>query len=236
MWGDRLARRMRPAAGRALAVLLLAAAVLAATPLGLSSNLGVSDAHDRGCYCHGTVTSPTVGFSVDGLPGNYTPGATYRLWINVTFTDVGVTENRSQGGFFIDASAGTFAPVEGPEGDRVQVNGSEATHTLNGSYVRRWQVLWTAPDEGGLAIAFGVDVNTVNGNRSETLGSDHWTYKTITIGVGDEPLVEGPPPPVQHLALETYGALAVAVGAALFAYYLFRTSARRVESPAEEEE
>lgn len=226
---------MGPASSRATAVLalLLVGATVAAAPPGASSNLGEFDAHDRGCYCHGTVTSPNVGFSVEGLPGNYTPGATYTLWINVTFTDVAATENRSQGGFYLNASDGTLAPANGSGGALVQVQGREATHTLNGSFVRRWQVLWTAPDQPGRVITFRVDVNTVNGNRSETLGSDHWTFKTITIGVGDEPRVEGPPPPVQRLALETYGALAVGVGTGLFAFYLFRTSARRVDGPPE---
>ncbi|HEX9709640.1 MAG TPA: choice-of-anchor V domain-containing protein [Candidatus Thermoplasmatota archaeon] len=219
--------RAELAALRAAAVVCLVALAAAALPAGLSNDEGVFDAQERGCYCHGVVTAPTVGFSVDGLPGRYTPGATYRLWINVTFTDVPAAENRSQGGFYVNATAGSFAAPAGGGEPLVQVRGNEATHTLNGSLVRRWVVEWTAPAEPGLEVTFWFFVNTVNGNRSETLGSDHWTLKTIRIGIADAPVVEGPPQPVAPQALETYGALALGVAAALVALYFFASSARR---------
>ncbi len=209
---------------RAVALLVLAAVAVAALPSAAPSDQGVFGAEERGCYCHGPVASPTVGFSVEGLPGHYAPGANYTLWINVTFTDVLPVANRSQGGFSIIASAGNFSDPEGS--GLVHALGNEVTHTPNGTRARRWVVNWTAPAEPDLVVTFAFYVNTVNGNRSETLGSDHWTMKTATIGVGDAPVFEGPPPPVQHQALETYGALGVGIVGALVMLYLFKSSAR----------
>jgi hypothetical protein len=206
--------------------LVVAVAVLASLPPAHSSQEGTWEARERGCYCHGSVAAPTVGFSLDGLPGRYAPGQAYTVWINVTFTDVPAVQNGSQGGVYIEATDGTFAAPSATGEPLIQVNGSAASHTLEGSMVRRWVVQWTAPDTPGLVVTFWVFVNTVNGNERETLGSDHWTMKTVRIGVGDEPEVTGPPQPVQRLALETYGALVLAIAAAAVAFYYLASNAR----------
>jgi hypothetical protein len=149
----------------------------------------------------------------------------------VTFTDVPATANRSQGGFTIEADAGAFHVPASMEG-LVQVEGRRATHTLNGSMRREWTVNWTAPSEGGLTVTFAVFVNTVNGNRSEGLGTDHWTSKTIAIGVGPEPVVTGPPPPKPPFAIETYGVLVVAAAVGAYAFYLFYSVRRPASKDA----
>ena len=209
---------------------LLAAAALPASP----NAAGVWKAKDRGCYCHAPDPSDAVGFTVTGLPGRYAPGASYTIQVNVTFTDVPAAPNRSQGGFFIEASAGHFE-VPPQMAGLVQLDGLQASHTLIGSRARSWSVVWVAPNEAGTVVTFRVAVNTANGNGSETFGTDHWTYKTVTIGVGDEPQVVGPPPPNPPLAFETFGVLAVGCGFGAFALYTFY-SARRpaVEGSADQ--
>lgn len=212
---------MRGSVGAAVfaAALLAAAGVLAlGLPTATSNASGVWEARDRGCYCHGPDPSPSVGFTVTGLPGRYVAGANYTIEIRVTFTDVPATANRSQGGFYLEATAGNFSVPAGMEG-LVLVQGIQATQSSNGSLRRNWTLTWTAPDDPGRVITFFVFVNTVNGNRSETFGTDHWTQKTVRIGVGDEPEILGPPPPRPPFAFETYGLLAV--GAALAGYALF---------------
>ena len=205
----------------AAAVVLSAAALSAAAfPYGAPSGAGTFDARERGCYCHAPDPSPAVGFVVTGLPGDYAPGTNYTVEISVTFTDVAATVNRSQGGFFIEATAGSFAPAEGFEG-LVQVRGLAASQTANGSMTRSWRLIWTAPEIDGLEVTFYVFVNTVNGNRSETFGTDHWTMKTVRIGLGVEPVVTGPPPRSPPFALETYGVLVLASVFGAYALYTF---------------
>jgi len=82
-----------------------------------------------------------------------------------------------------------------------------------------------------LVVTFYVFVNTVDGGGSETFNNDHWTSRTVRIGVGDEPEIVGPalkPPP---MAMETYGLLAFAIVAGGVAVYIF-LQARRPAEPA----
>src|SRR3970040_2153825 len=192
--------RATPFVGAVLALaFLLAAAALPASP----NAAGVWKAKDRGCYCHAPDPSDAVGFTVTGVPGRYAPGASYTNQVNVTLRDVP------------PQMAGL-----------VQLDGLQASHTLIGSRARSWSVVWVAPNETGTVVTFRVAVNTANGNGSETFGTDHWTYKTVTIGVGDEPQVVGPPPPNPPLAFETFGVLAVGGGFGAYALYTVY-SARR---------
>lgn len=217
---------MKRVHGAAVAVLAALAISAAFAPSGAPAAGGVWDARDRGCYCHSSDASSAVGFTVAGLVGRYVPGANYTLVITVVFTDVAPVANRSQGGFHIEATAGVFSVPASMQG-LVQVDANQATHTMNGSMRRDWAVNWTAPATPDQAITFYVFVNTVNGNRSESLGTDHWTSKTILIGVGDEPQVTGPPAPRPPFALETYGVLIVAVAFGAFALWMFK-GARKV--------
>ncbi len=198
-------------------------------PGGSPSASGVFDARDRGCYCHGPDPSDSVGFTVDGLPGRYAANANYSVEVRVTFTDVPAKANRSQGGFYLETDNGTLSVPPAMEG-LVQVRGLQATHTMNGSFLRLWTVNWTAPAAPGLVVKFYVFVNTADGSRSETFGGDHWTMKTITIGVGDLPEVQGPAATHPPFALETFGLLAVAVAFGAYALWTFR-SVRRVAPP-----
>jgi hypothetical protein len=216
--------RRAPAAAAAVLVAALVAAALA--PPALPSAAGVYDAKERGCYCHSDDASPAVGFSVTGLPGRYTVNATYTLHIAVVFTDVPARADRPQGGFSIEATSGNFTAAAGFE-DLVLVNGSQATHSTNGSRGREWTLNWTAPGELGFVVTFWVFVNTVDGSRSESFGGDRWTMKTIRVGVGNEPDVINPPPPSPPFAIEAYGLIVVAAIAGLYAFFTFR-GARKV--------
>jgi hypothetical protein len=221
--------RLRWAGGGAV----LAAALFASAfvPVGAPSAGGVWDGRERGCYCHAPDPSTAVGFTVTGLPGRYLPNSTYTIEITVTFTDVAAVANKSQGGFYLEATAGSFSVPLAMDG-LVQVRGLQVTHTQNGSLRRDWQVLWTAPATPDQVITFYAFVNTVNGNKSETFGSDHWTSKTIRIGVSDQPQITGPPAPSPPLALETIGLLIFAVIAGGYALYTFYT----VRKPAGKED
>jgi len=223
-----MARGLMPA--RAVgAVVLLFALTTAIAPLGSSSSNGVWDARERGCYCHDALPSVNVGFTVAGLPGRYVANATYTVQLNVTLTDVGVKANGSQGGFYIEASAGLFSAPPGWE-DFLQFRGSQSTHTPNGTRMRHWQVNWTAPNQEGLVVTFYVFVNTVNGDRSDGFSQDHWTMRTVTLGVGDLPQIKGPPPASPPVAVEVYVLAPLAAGAGAVSLYFF-FSARRGKSP-----
>lgn len=221
-------RPSRRAAALASALLALAFLLGAVALPGSPSGSGVWQAKERGCYCHAPDPSEAVGFTVNGLPGRYIAGQSYTIRINVSFTDVPAAPNRSQGGFFLEASAGRFE-VPPEMAGLVKIDGLQATHTQNGSHVRSWSVVWVAPNETGAVVTFYLAVNTANGNGSETFGTDHWTYKGVTIGVGDDPEVRGPGPPKPGLALETYGVLTVGGAFGAFALYTFY-SARRPAS------
>ncbi len=219
-------RRAAASAGALLALAFL----LATTAMpGAPSASGVFQAKERGCYCHAQDPSQAVGFTVNGLPGRYAAGANYTIRITVSFSDVPAAVNRSQGGFFLQASAGRLEVPPEMQG-LVKLDGLQATHTLNGSRVRSWSVVWVAPNETGAVVTFYVALNTANGNGSETFGTDHWTYKGISIGVGDEPVVVWPGPPTPPLALETYGVLAGGGAFGALALYTFY----RARRPADE--
>jgi hypothetical protein len=106
--------------------------------------------------------------------------------------------------------------------------------------MRHWAVNWTAPEQAGLVVTFFAFANAVNGNRSESLGTDHWTYKTIRIGVGAQPEIIPAPPPQSGAALETVAFLAVAAGAGAFfliSYWRIRkVSKKTVQWPEETKE
>ena len=214
--------------GAVLAAALFASAFV---PVGAPSAGGVWDGRERGCYCHAPDPSTAVGFTVTGLPGRYLLSSTYTIEISVTFTDVAARANRSQGGFYLEATAGNFS-VPLPMAGLVQIRDLQVTQTQNGSLRRDWQVLWTAPATPDLAITFYAFVNTVDGSKSETFGSDHWTSKTIRIGVGDQPEVTGPPKANPPLALETIGLLTFALIAGGYALYTFYS----VRKPAGKED
>jgi len=201
----------------------------AASPLASSSSNGAWDARERGCYCHDPLPSANVGFTVAGLPGYYVGGATYLVRLNVTLTDVQAKPNASQGGFFIEASAGQFSAPPGWL-EFLQIRGNQSTHTFNGTRMRHWEVNWTAPAQEGQVVTFFVFVNTVNGDRSDGFSLDHWTLKTVRIGVGDEPEIAGPPPASPPIAVETYFLIPLAIGAGAVSLYFF-FSTRRGKSP-----
>lgn len=221
-----------------MAVVLAASSILAAAPPVLSGANGTWEARDRGCYCHGDSPSPNVGFTVKGLPGHYTPGANYTIDINVTLSDVRVVANKSQGGFYLEATAGSLSIPSNMIG-LIQVDGNASTHTRNGSHYRHWQVNWTAPPAPNLIITFFVFVNTVDGGGSETFNNDHWTSRTVRIGVGDEPEIKAPAPKPPPMAMETYALLAFAIivgGASVFMFLQARRPPPEEsdESPGEE--
>jgi hypothetical protein len=209
----------------AMAVLMFLAIAAALSPLADSRSNGAFDAQGRGCYCHGDTPSPNVGFTVNGLPGHYVPGANYTIEINVTLSDVRAVANKSQGGFYLEATAGSLSVPPTMNG-LIQISGNASTHTRDGARYRHWQVNWTAPPQDGLVVTFSVYVNTVNGDGSETFNNDHWTSRTVRIGVGPEPEISGPPPIQPPMAMETYGLLAVAVAAGAVALYMFLQARR----------
>ncbi|MCJ2555484.1 MAG: Ig-like domain-containing protein, partial [Candidatus Thermoplasmatota archaeon] len=100
--------------------------------------------------------------------------------ITVTVTggpDPGIGGNNAEGGFNLNVSAGTLAPMPGPP--RVEVAGSQAWHTAQGNDQRSWDIEWTAPPVGLGDVNFTVAAIAVDGDGS-ALG-DAWVVRTYII-------------------------------------------------------
>jgi len=132
-----------------IAVLILA---LVGSVYGYSS--GITGQSQIGCTCHGAIDSQ-VTVTVLGVPGNYTPGATYLLTINVTGDVPG-----SDGGFDLSATSGNLSTND----PNAQIVNGEATHKNN--HARQWQVNWTAPNDVN-ATSFYVAGVVSNGSGTE---------------------------------------------------------------------
>lgn len=160
------------------AVLLLLAAALVATPLGLGfsggitkDNAGLDTFNTFGCVaCHGDSAAhafPDVDTShvkvtvtdAEGahLNGPYEAHGLYTITISLAEQNVpGHATNHA--GFNLRAAAGKLSPVEGVS--QVSGDGSQATHV--GPGLTNWSVSWEAPESG--AAGFSLFVNDVDGS------------------------------------------------------------------------
>lgn len=169
------------------AVLLLLAAAIVATPLGLGfstgitkDNAGVPDFETAGCTaCHGAShTFPDVDTSnvkvqvanADGefLNGPYEAHGLYTITITLAEQNVPTAANHA--GFNLRAAAGKLSPVEGVS--QVSADGAQATHV--GPGLTSWTVGWEAPESG--AAGFSLFVNDVDGSGSpDPADQVYWT-------------------------------------------------------------
>jgi hypothetical protein len=149
-------------------------------------------AHGR-AYPHGAPPGTTGGFgeptcqqchfgaglneaggtlALDGVPGRYTPGETYRLVVRLRRAWLGAAGFQLAARTADGAQAGTLAPDDprtqvqpGPRG--VQYAG----HTVAGSAApspdsAAWTVDWTAPPAGTGPVTLSAAANAADGDRS----------------------------------------------------------------------
>jgi hypothetical protein len=168
-------------------ILLSAAAILAALPLGLAAfkegpypNVtgGFGEPSCHTCHLDNPLNAPGGTLAMSGVPTAYAPGARYS--ITVTLTRAGLR----RGGFEIAArfaagalrarQAGRWRPLDA----RVQLIHSQVDpalefvqHTLAGSHAavrgrNSWTIEWTAPAPGGGPVEFDVAANASNNDDS----------------------------------------------------------------------
>ena len=147
------------------AVALLA---LQGAQLGVNaSSHGMEGYAQTGCTCHGSQPGLNANVSIEGIPNRYYGGTTYTLTIAVTG---GPTADPAahQGGFNLQATAGSFSPVDA---STHVIQSGEITHEHGGANQRSWTVEWQAPisDE---VVEFFVAGNIVDGDHQPTDGDD----------------------------------------------------------------
>ena len=142
----------------------------------------------NGCGCHsggGGGIQP----SITGLPSQYTPGTTY----SISWTGSGTAAG--QGGFNLDASAGTWSNL----GNRVKTVNGELTHSNDGA--RSWTADWTAPALGTGDVSFSLAVLYADGVGGNS--GDSWGTNQIVVQEGAPP--PNTPPTVSNVALTPNG-------------------------------
>jgi hypothetical protein len=168
-------------------ILLAAASLLAAIPIGLSAfkegpypNVtgGFGEPSCHVCHLDNPVNAPGGTLTLGGVPAAYRPGTPYQ--ITVTLARQGLR----RGGFEIAArfatgprkgrQAGAWRPLD----ERVQLIHSQADpalefiqHNLAGSRTaargsNSWTIEWTAPAEAAGPIEFNVAGNATNNDDS----------------------------------------------------------------------
>lgn len=144
-----------------------------------ANETGIFDQYGDGCTCHPTLpATPEAQVEITGLPIQYVPDMVYVITVTVTGGPVpGIGGNNAEGGFNLNASAGTLAPMPGPP--RVEVAGSQARHTAQGNDQRSWAIEWTAPPVGLGDVNFTVAAIAVDGDGSAV--GDAWVVRTYIV-------------------------------------------------------
>jgi hypothetical protein len=136
---------------------------------------GMTGVSSSGCTCHGGSPSGDVAVSLSGYPTEYDPNTEYTL--TITITGGPSPSGSNQGGFNLDASAGTLAVPSGASD--IQITSGEATHTSAGNDQRSWDIDWTSPGKGTGDVTFTFAGNSVDGDSTNS--GDKWNRGTITI-------------------------------------------------------
>lgn len=195
---------LRPGARQArwvpIALLVLAAA-LVATPLGLSFSRGIAsngqgaakappgDFETFGCTaCHGAalkfppVDNAALSWTVqdaegNGLNGPYHPDTAYTITIRLNETNAPQQANHA--GFNLRASAGKLEGIAGQS--QAATDNKQATHV--DPTRTSWSVKWTAPESG--PVAFSLFVNDVDGDGAPSLTDEvRWVQFGFTDASG----------------------------------------------------
>jgi hypothetical protein len=146
------------------------------------------DRAKTGCECHSQTADPTVSVDITGLPAEYMPGQSYLLTITVSGGSI-----TAKGGFNLEISSGTLAPVD----DNVQVNLPENQTTHTNSNQRSWTVNWEAPTSGTGDVTFWVAGNAVDGSGNS--GGDGWNLNTYV--VSEAPSPDAQPPEISNVMI-----------------------------------
>ena len=176
-----------------LSFLLLAVSGANLADANSSGKTGKSTA---GCGCHETDVMLVP--RIFGLPSpGYTPGSTY----TISWDGSGMSNSTGQGGFNLDASAGSWTNL----GARVKVMSGELTHSAD--LQRLWTADWVAPAGGTGDVTFDLAVlyaNSDGGNTNDVWGTRSWT-------VAEEPAPPNSQPTASNLAITPNGDVKVNV-------------------------
>lgn len=135
-----------------------------------------------GCTCHNQTEGFTVEATIGGLPPSWEAGEEYLL--DLTFEGGPARGPGARAGFNLKASTGELLSPQGSMVVRVDPGSGEATHTLEGANLSRWDVRWRAPSEGTGDVTLTLVVNAVNGDGVQGPG-DQWGRVQVEVPEGD---------------------------------------------------
>jgi hypothetical protein len=139
-----------------------------------ASSHGMEGYAQTGCNCHGSQPGTDANVTIEGIPDRYYGGTTYVFTIALEGGPVADTAAH-QGGFNLQATAGSFKPVDA---STHVMDSGDITHEHAGANQRAWTVEWEAPISEK-AVNFYVAGNIVDGDHQPTDGDD-WALASYT--------------------------------------------------------
>lgn len=129
--------------------------------------------------CHTQPIQDDAVAILEGLPANWTAGASYTLSIRVEGGPV-ANPTGPQGGFELDVNGGRLQIPENMDG-LLRITKHGITYLPEGTLMREWNVIWEAPSltQQPKEITFWLAVVSANGNH------DHRTNSSVQGEFGD---------------------------------------------------
>ena len=129
--------------------------------------VGIGQVADRGCLCHGGVSSE-VTITVQGFPEIYNTSERYNITFSINASIERAAEDSGKmGGFRLLIDGGQ---VEFEDDAQYLENGW--THTNLSNEQRSWNLSWVAPQQDNELVSVNLFVNAVNGGDASS--GDKW--------------------------------------------------------------
>ena len=136
--------------------------------------VGIGQVADRGCLCHGEVSSE-VAITVQGFPEIYNTSERYNITFSINASIERAEEDSGKmGGFRLLIDGGQ---VEFEDDAQYLENGW--THTNLSNEQRSWNFSWIAPQQDNELVSVSLFVNAVNGGEASS--GDKWSLEELAI-------------------------------------------------------
>lgn len=157
---------------RVAALVLLVVALAATADARFADTQGFSGKHGVTCVsCHfseAIETGTAAMVRLEGLPSAWDPSAAYEFRVVVEGGPIGnPVPDTPQAGFDLEVDLGTLAAGPGMENRLRFPSNQEATYSGAGTFLRAWNLVWTAPSSSGFPqnATFWVGGLAANGNH-----------------------------------------------------------------------
>lgn len=150
-----------------VAPLLILLAIAVGVQATFAAQIGFSGRVADCAACHRPAGFDDAVAVVEGVPETWQPDATYPLTIRVEGGPPALPEPSPQGGFELEVAAGTITAAPGFEDQLRHPVPTVTTYEPIGTFMREWQVEWTAPglDAPPQEIGLWLAVVSANGNH-----------------------------------------------------------------------